>query len=380
MSSASPWMGLVFDPLDGLFFRDGRPFGAANRVQSGWPTPQTLAGAIRTTLLTRTGFRFDQFTPPKSGPLEPALRAAGASESVIDCRFRGPFLGLVDSTNAVEPLLPLPLILSRAKESLKWSWAIPVETERQKELGIHSWRDDDGLMPLYRCVETDPKAERSLITLSGIKQFLQGNDPDQGECHSPGDLYAIDHRVGIAINPDSLTTLEGQLYAIGLLALEKKRVGDRRIVLYAEILPGDDSEIDVKKLLHETRIPFGGEGRSVLSTIVTPADWPAPVAKRTSSIWYLPSPTFLPRRQSGRPLPKCDGLRAAASGPGMAVSGWDVARRGPRATRFAIPAGAVYCLNQPGNADDFLDDQLPDYLNLRREGWGFALQGVQKDH
>jgi hypothetical protein len=93
-----------------------------------------------------------------------------------------------------------------------------------------------------------------------------------------------------------------------------------------------------------------------------------------SSLWYLASPTFLPFRDgSRRPLPP--GVVAAVSGAGIAVSGWDVARRGPNATRFAVPAGACYFLDSAGRETDFLDDSLSDIENLRQSGWGFALQG-----
>jgi SOS regulatory protein LexA len=50
---SSTTVGIALDPLDVLFFRDGRPFTASERLLSGLPLPQTLAGAIRTALLQR---------------------------------------------------------------------------------------------------------------------------------------------------------------------------------------------------------------------------------------------------------------------------------------------------------------------------------------
>ena len=48
------------EPLDVLFFRDGRPFDAAPRATTtaGAPMPQTVAGALRTWLLSRMGADF----------------------------------------------------------------------------------------------------------------------------------------------------------------------------------------------------------------------------------------------------------------------------------------------------------------------------------
>jgi CRISPR-associated protein Cmr3 len=48
-------IGLCLDPLDLLFFRDGRPFDAATRAYGGLPMPRTMAGALRTAMLVRAG-------------------------------------------------------------------------------------------------------------------------------------------------------------------------------------------------------------------------------------------------------------------------------------------------------------------------------------
>ena len=59
IARAGATVGLRIDPLDVLFFRDGRPFTPASRGASGLPTPQTLAGAVRTHLLQHAGCDFD---------------------------------------------------------------------------------------------------------------------------------------------------------------------------------------------------------------------------------------------------------------------------------------------------------------------------------
>jgi CRISPR-associated protein Cmr3 len=51
-------IGLILEPLDVLFFRDGRPFEAGIRVGGQAIMPQTLAGALRTALLDRAGCDF----------------------------------------------------------------------------------------------------------------------------------------------------------------------------------------------------------------------------------------------------------------------------------------------------------------------------------
>lgn len=371
MESSEQWIGVVLDPLDTLFFRDGRPFDAASRVQSGLPTPQTLAGALRTVMLTRTGFPFERFRAPKSGPLEDALLQAGASPEVVTSRFRGPFLALADSQGAIEPLFPLPTVLSPAKRQAEgWSWARPKD--------LPHWNDSDGLMPLAREVDADPKSGSRLITLEGLKAFLDARPPDPDSTIETASLYQHDYRVGIGIDYDRLTSAEGQIYAIGLLSLAKKWPDGRRLVVYAEVNAGG-SALDVAATLDGIPIPFGGEGRVVEASTVPALRWPEADRSLDRSVWYLASPSFLPRSQNGRPLPASSAVKAASSAVGFAVSGWDILRRCPRATRFAIPAGATYFLEGAGSTEDFLDATLPDARNLRQEGWGFALQGRWKD-
>jgi len=361
------WVGLRLDPLDTLFFRDGRPFDAATRASGGLPQPQTLAGALRTALLARAGFDFGKFaiarkkmTADDPEQLRAALTACGAPAEIVDASFRGPWLALASDDNAVSPLLPMPEVLKRAKEKGKWSVAKPVAS-------VPGW-DDPALKPLWRNVEPDPKAEPELLTLAGLKAFLKdpkANIPD-AHCVKRETLFGYDHRVGIEVDKDTLTSADGMLYVISLLSMQRKHDG-KPVCLYAEIeLPAD-----VAAYLTDTLVPFGGEGKYVRVTKVEAQPWPKPATG--PAMWYLATPTFFP--PTGRPLPSVTGLMAAASGAGVPVSGWDVARNGPRATRFAVPAGACYFVNGPATPDDFLNLGT-ESAALRQEGWGFALPGI----
>jgi len=51
------------EPLDVLFFRDGRPFGEATRARSGLPTPQVFCGAVRNWLLRQHDCDFHKLEP-----------------------------------------------------------------------------------------------------------------------------------------------------------------------------------------------------------------------------------------------------------------------------------------------------------------------------
>jgi len=359
------WCGLFLDPLDVLFFRDGRPFDAAHRVVSGLPLPQTIAGAVRIALLQATGFRFDKITKSHPTDIVTRLRDAGAHEGILEARFRGPWLARLTKDSHAEPLLAWPANLKALKDDSD------VFLLGKPCANVSGWNFPDGLQPIGYAGKADPKFEPKLMTIVGLKKFLAGPDSNgtlpltKCDYASHEGITGLDHRVGIGINSQSLTTLKGELYGIGLQSFASKHG------LYVEVALPDT----LANLLDDLPICFGGEGKYVRCVKVSPQNWPLFDSKRPTSMWYLATPTFLsPRRIANRPLPQGAELRAGASGNGLAVSGWDSIRNGPRRARFAVPAGAVYFYEGPGAEDQFLEPG-PEQDSLMQEGWGFALQG-----
>lgn len=359
-------VGVRLDPLDTLFFRDARPFDAAIRASGQLPYPQPLAGAMRTALLARHGFNFADFSARRRrNPREEeraALEALGAPRNILDLHFRGPWLALANGNHA-EPLLPVPLTLTRDEKKKEWYRSDPL-----KDIPP-GWSDPDSLRPLWRKEGRDAKHPGGFLTPEGIGKFLAGGVPKDEDWLKSEDLYAFDHRTGIKIDPNSLTAAEGQIYGISLLALRPnvKRKGipeDTALCLYAEVLT--DSNPTVPDLL-----PLGGEGRYVRAKAVPAVAWPEAVEGK-QNLWLLATPAFFP---VGQPLPKVGSaqLKAAASGPPLAYSGWDVARGGTRPTRFAVPAGSVYFVE-----GDFApkEESLCVAEEDVAQGWGFVLRGV----
>ncbi len=350
-------LALKLEPLDTLFFRDGRPFGAATRAEGGLPQPRTLAGALRTRLVSQF-IDLRRLPERRRGmPVEEALRDLGCPEWVLRTRFRGPWLARCPA-GSVEPLVAAPVILAREDDAL--FRLAPLEPGQ-----LPGWHDPNGLWPLWRRGGVEAKPVGGYLTLRGLEAFLAGNVPDVADLVGPDDLFAFEERTGLAIAPDTLTGLEGMLYGIRLLAMKKG------IFLYAEVLPGDGTPNNLAAYL-EGPLPLGGEGRYVrVSRLPRPCDWPqAASAKR--SLWLLASPAPLQHAHRPDHLPAGVAVLAAATGAPLAFSGWDVARNGPEKTRFAVPAGAVY----------FVDGEFaPEHGSFcavedAAVGWGLALRGT----
>jgi CRISPR-associated protein Cmr3 len=353
-------LALKLDPLDTLFFRDGRPFGGATRGEGGLPQPRTLAGALRTRLVSQF---VDLGRLPerrhRGVPIEDALQELGCPKWVLRLRFRGPWLARRQD-GLIEPLVAAPIILSREGETL-------FRLEPLDPGQLPGWPNENGLWPLWRRGGTEAKPVGGYLRLRGLETFLAGGVPEAADLVKPEDLYGFDERTGLAITPDTLTGMEGMLYGIRLLALK------RDVSLYAEVLCGEDAPSNLAALL-EGPLPLGGEGRYVrVTALATPCAWPQ-VRAADRSLWLLASAA--PLKQAHRPdnLPDGVSVRAAASAAPLAFSGWDVARNGPEKTRFAVPAGAVY----------FVDGEFaPDQGSFcaasdAAVGWGFALRGTWK--
>lgn len=324
-------IGLELLPLDTLFFRDGRPFGEAVRAASGLPHPQTLAGALRTWFLRQAGCDFDALGRALAGgtSFDKALAQGQppAAQAVAQTTFRGPWL-----YRDQNPLAPLPATILKTDDG-EYVRLDPLAPETR----LPGWRSPmAGMRPLWRRGGKSAKHRPAFLTMIGLRQFLAGGVPQPAEVIDPECLYGFDERVGIGVDPQTYATQEGMIYAARMLAL-KDGVG-----FYAEVR-GPKQAL---ALLPDEPFPltWGGEGRRAACRKVPAVDWPEEHPRQgEGALLLLTAPGLFP--DGWRP-PAIE-LVAAAVADSVAVSGWDLARGGPKPNRFAVAAGSVYFLEQP---------------------------------
>jgi CRISPR-associated protein Cmr3 len=228
------------------------------------------------------------------------------------------------------------------------------------QTALPGWSPDEPeLLPLW--IKSHARYERAsgYLSLDGIAQYLKGDVPKPGQILAFDKLAAKDSRVGIVIGSDSLTTERSLIYAAEYLALAPG------VSLYAELIGPDLVLQDA--FIRETAIPFGGQSRYVRIRRRAPVDWPSAPSGGDGALILLTTPA--PFSAGWRP----EGLdlAAAAVAGHVAVSGWDLARRGPKPTRFAVAAGATYfCRQSPAERRSLCEGE--DALL----GWGSFLQGV----
>ncbi len=371
-------IGLTLEPLDVLFFRDGRPFGAATSGASALPLPQTLAGAIWTGLLETHGCDFARLQSAlrERGDLAAAIASAGGPPWIAALGVRGPWLARRPASGELEVLVPAPAVL-HADKSRHATAERRLHALRPLPPGrLPGWRPPEsapGLWPLWLRHPQPTQPATGYLTPAGLQAFLAAKPVPANQLVGAEQLFDYDRRTGIGIDPDRLSAEESRIYGATFLALKPE------VSLYAEVvLP---REVDRSAFPCIETLAFGGEGRRVrVHSLERPFPWPeqAPARRGEKPLVLLITPGLF--RESWKPAALNGRLVAAAVPGSVAVSGWDLARGGPKPNRFAAQAGSVYFLDQfPNNDLTLLPDSLADRPDDQAQGWGCYLKGVWID-
>ncbi len=380
-------IGLLAIPIDPMFFRDGRPFGAASRGESGLPTPQTAYGMIKTFLMRRLGL-----DPRTIHGLRGSDNDKAWFSRVV---VRGPWLAAIREERLEAPMLtdvfvPMPAhvvvdgdkrsagapkLLAPVREDLRaLGWSTPPIPGRNAPLHV--------LWPLGAATGSFRPAT-GWLGREGLQEVLNGKPPSGDKVFCDDDLFQHEDRIGIGVGPNG-TASDSMIYSVRLKRFATPDPCRKRarldpscaIGFYIEVgvETPNDFELLKSNLADVGALPFGGEGRRVrIHRLDQPWQWPktAPATAVAGDAGgfatILISPALwgdgaLQNRGEdavrGRftPTEMAGDLVALAMGKPAAVSGWDRAGRqsaedhrnqtdvppeSPRPTRYAIPAGSV---------------------------------------
>lgn len=393
-------IGLIIEPLDTLFFRDGRPFGAGDYARGGLPTPQTLYGMIQYYVRQRLGIENQNPHNERDQDSETTWTRQIA--------VRGPWLAKVNGNTAEDIYIKPPTCLMqlRKENGAEKVLLSPLHPDIQLPgWKPPKWNGQGGLRPIvYTGDAAKLQPAEGFLNKAGLQAILDGNVPgEDGFLDKRQFPFEYEPRTGIAIDPSTRTVEHGALYTARHIRLAKG------IAFYAEVgLEGDSEEAaEQLKELFSTKdgvaLSFGGEGRRVLvRRASTPFGWPRanniPGYAEGGFSTILISPAILAadKGAAGDPWhpPHFATLRAASVPKPVAVSGWSLgsnciddgekkSRPGmPKPTRYAVDAGTVYFWQNGKNAP--ADREMPDRLQvthkplLKAQGWGVALRGAWK--
>lgn len=344
-------IGVKLEPLDLLFFRGGLPMSEGIRARSVLPSPQTFAGMIRTLLLERCGADFDAMRGKPT--LAEACDAAGAGW-VSQVRMTGPFPAVVQG-DQVDPLFPCPANVRRVGGS-RDSIGVLLPTRA----AVPGWCPPlPGMKPLWRGGARFQKESPEWITRTGLEAYLSGRGLRPDHFRRTDELLEWEERTGVGIDPRTHASKEGILYTTRSLRL---RPG---VVFYGEIEMPEDRVSLVSGVA-----VWGGERRRVRLSVQAPMAWPS-AAESDRSLIVLLAPGFFRRQWRPGTIPE-GALRAAAVTGPYAISGWDLARGGPRPVRFGVNAGSVYFCEGDEPGGNTLAENQDDAL----AGFGFFVKGT----
>lgn len=382
----------ILTAREALIFRDGRPFGMPGVAVGGslnWPMPSTLAGMMRSAIgLHRSA---DYFSGP--GVEQNRLKVLKLSLAASLPVSRSP------GAPSWLPMFPAPadavLLDSGDRLAVKrFSCCRPTPTVAAVTECWPNW-----LLP---CTGLDkPAADRPPFWREELfRQWLREEDIPDVAHHDLGSKGPMDDsRIHVAIDPATFTSDPGKLFespgrrfarsqpvpeelgiALWMENLEDSDAlagpvplgGDRRVAFaepYAMPFPQPDPE-----LVHA----WSGQ-RYLRLVLVTPGDFGA-----WAPAGMTPDPIDFKKETPWWPVPGTPGLRIRLCGafvpPWIPLSGWDYAKRCPKAMRKIVPAGSVYVVEveKPEDSAKIAGALWGTSLNASTDGFGVVVVGCAK--
>jgi len=353
---------LHIEPLDSLFFRDGRPYTHNESEQMDVvsqcpPSPATLVGAVRAAVARALGWNGD-------GDWEDLLNQyLGDGEDLGPLKFRGPWL-----LQNNEALFPAPRHLMRTGEAGEFALLTP-GVPHNCDLG-----DGVRLPELPEIAQSNgfKPADRLWLKPRTLEKILAGQLPEPGDCIAQEKLWKLEARVGIARDEKTRNTGEDALYSPHHIRL-------RQGVGFGLSVQGLSEDL-LEQIANRPQT-VGGESRLAwISTRNDVLPWPAmpdELSRRDGRLYYTVVVfTPLPLTEALRPSQSVFGL------PGTLVSaclprplmlgGWDSREREPLPLEPYLAPGSVLFL-EADTSEEPVVRQLHASCIGPRSTWGYGL-------
>lgn len=333
------------ESLDVLFPRGNKLFGEAGQYGEAQmpPWPSVVAGAIRSRILVDAGMDVAAFARSEVLADIALRRMLGTPAEPGSFRI-GWFTLARRSGKAVEPLFALPADLITIGKDDKIAYLNPQSTPTGLKASAVGER-----LAVLRCAETDKPQSGLWLNGVGLATYLQGRPLNKKE-HTlkTSDLWKIDSRVGIALDPGKRSAAKGRLYAAEGIALCPD-------VGFLAVVAGADGLVPQGGLVR-----LGGDGRGARIENCT-VSWPEPdwgriVDERRFRL-ILATPGLFergwlpPGAEDSMTWQGPDGIRARLASAAVprvqVISGWDLAQGKPKSALRAAPTGSVYWFEAP---------------------------------
>ena len=361
---------LFIEPVDALFLRGNRLFGDPGSFGEALvpPWPSVAAGAIRSALLAHRGYDPARFARGEIAGDAELGTPARPGTLAITC-FQ---LARRSADGAVEPLygLPADLSITGCDTGGDGDEHAGVSDERYDVRQVRPHEPPAGVRTSaatrHLAVLAEPRRSKPLaghwLTSSGWRHYLDGAAVAPEHVVKADDLWRLDTRIGIALDPVKRRASTGALFTSQGVVFRKREHGGNSA-------GGDGAGHDVGFLagVAGTSLPdamtlrLGGDGRAAVAAqekaVRTPDVDYERIAEAGRCRLILTTPGLFEGgwrptgvTGAGRELRfDLHGVQArvvcAAAPRSEVVSGFDLAERRPKPAQRTAPAGAVYWLD-----------------------------------
>lgn len=354
-------MELKLQPLDTLFFRDGKPFarGDENWADGNFPpNPSVIYGAMRAALATVTG---------KEIPFSQVPEMLG--EQVF--KIKGIYYNY-ESVN----LLPLPLDLVEYKAD-----AEGIEAQEKHKVNLLHLIPVKGVLSKKKSFvkyllhpagfQQAENLDGGLISESQLGAYLQGNISAIDDVIKLSDFIKSEPKVGIGRNDTTRSAEEGLLYRVDTKRLDKIEM---RVITSASEYSKEDLDRSVVHLGGETKlIQIKKVGKDTL-------DVRKPTLQKGQFKIYLSTPAFFTKYGWKPDLERLGiqaNLVAACVGKPISIGGYDMANNEPKPMLKAVPAGSVYYYESDEEPENIMKKINGESVSdvMPEQGYGIAYVG-----
>lgn len=333
------------EPLDVLFLRGNKLFGDPGSHGESLvpPWPSAVAGALRSRLLADDGVDLGAFAAGKI-----RHRALGSPADPGDFTLTAFHLARRFADGRVESLYapPADLVIGQADKDTPTVRRLAPTPPAQ---GLAA-SNPLPLLPVLAEPQRSKPAEGYWLNEAGWQTYLAGQTPSATHLVHSSALWAIDHRVGVGLDAEQGRAADGRLFSVQAVAMHKRETCGYDVGFVASVSGATLPQSGLLRL--------GGDGRGAalhpVNAAPSGADLAAIARQRRCRI-VLKTPGLFAQ---GWRLPGCDprgrihlhGVTAklvcAAVPRSETVSGWDLARHGPKPAQRVAPTGSVYWLDE----------------------------------
>lgn len=335
---------VFIEPLDVWFFRGNKLFGDPGSYGESLipPWPSVVAGALRSRILADDGVDLAAFA--KGAVPHPTLGTPERPGSFVLAGFS---LARRFADGRTEPLVSLPadlVVFAEASGASAVHRLVPQKPHSALRSNYPLTK-----IPVLPVSSRGKPVGGYWLGQAGWSAYLSGQTPEPDHLVRGDQLWKLDERVGVGLDPKMRAAAEGQLFTVQAVSPARLDQGAQFSVGFLATVRG--AAVPTSGLLR-----LGGDGRAAALSPADPLfadpDFEQIAADRRCRI-LLTTPGLFPDGWLP-PGAGTDGsfrlkgvtarITCAVVPRSETVSGWDLARQRPKASRRAVPPGAVYWL------------------------------------